>query len=169
MNARRRWLVTCIAGLAAVLGGMAAYRLFLDSNSLNRALEEEKSYSRHAMEYHRTHPDKRPGDSVLEVWSDADYIAQLVNQQHPRGEWAQWSDTLPYLPKNLQSRDGRPYCVVNSSEQILVFWFLSNQSGTCEQSSANTAQIATVQSGDLDFSARTDNWVYVFRKSAERK
>jgi hypothetical protein len=121
------------------------------------------------MEYHRTHPDKRQGDSVLEVWSDADYIAQLVDQQHPQGEWAQWSDTLSYLPKNLQSRNGRPYCVLNSPEQILVFWFLSDQPRTCDQSSANTAQIAAVQSGDLDFSGRRDNWVYVFRKSVEPK
>lgn len=170
MSVRRRWWITCIAGLAAVLGGVTAYRFFVNSftPSLTRGLEEEKSYSRHAMEYHRAHPNKRQGDSVLEVWSDADYIAQLVNQQHPHGEWAQWSDTLSYLPKNLQSRNGRPYCVFNSPEQILVFWFLSNQSGTCDQSSANAAQIAAVQSGDLDFSGRTDNWVYVFRKSVER-
>jgi hypothetical protein len=70
--------------LIAGFGGIRAYRLFDDS--LTRGLEEEKSYTRHAMEYHRAHPNKRPGDLVLEVWSDADYIAHLANQQHPIGE-----------------------------------------------------------------------------------
>jgi hypothetical protein len=85
MSVRRRWLVAlCITGLIAGFGGIRAYRLFDDS--LTRGLEEEKSYTRHAMEYHRAHPNKRPGDLVLEVWSDADYIAHLANQQHPIGE-----------------------------------------------------------------------------------
>lgn len=162
MSLRCRWLVTLsIVGLA-ILGGIKAYRLF--DESLTRGLEEEISYTRHAMEYHRTHPNKRSGDLVLEVWSDADYIAKLVNQQHSRTEWAQWSNTLPYLPKNLQERDGRPYCVFNSSTLVLVFWFVTNREKTCEQSSASAAQIAGVQSGDLDFSGRTDYWVYVLKK-----
>lgn len=60
--------------------------------SLTRGLEEEKSYTRHAMEYHREHPDKRRGDSVLDTWSEADYIALAVTKQKSKGEWATPSD-----------------------------------------------------------------------------
>ena len=57
-------------------------------SSINRGLEEEKSYSRHAMEYHRHHPDKRAGDTVLETWSTADYVAQAVAAAKIPGDWA---------------------------------------------------------------------------------
>lgn len=163
MSRRWKWFAVCIAVAVAVIGAMGAYTLFDDS--LTRGLEEEKSYTRHAMEYHRGHPNERKGDLVLDVWSDADYIAQRVNQQHQLNEWAQWSDTLSYLSENLRSRDGRPYCVLNSSDQILVFWFLPDQPVVCQPSLATSVQISTIQSGDLDFSGRSDYWVYAFRKS----
>lgn len=163
MSAPKIWLIAMpIVGLALVLSGMTVVRLFEDS--LTRGLEEEKSYSRHAMEYHRTHPRERSGDLVLAVWSDADYIANLVSQQHPQSEWAKWSNTLTYLPNNLQARNGRPYCVLNSSTQILVIWFPPNQSEVCERSMASAALVLGVRPGDLNFSGRTGYWVYLFRK-----
>ncbi len=67
-----------------ILGPFIAATLCLvmqvcDSSSLNKGLEEVmKSYTRHAMEYHRDHPDKRNGDRVLEVQVTADYVAQAV-------------------------------------------------------------------------------------------
>jgi hypothetical protein len=167
MGARSKWLVMGVAAALVLIASIAAYTLF--DNSITRGLEEEKSYTRHAMEYHRDHPDKRQGDLVLEVWSDADYIAQLVYQQHEGNEWAQWSDALSYLPQNLRRHGGKPYCILNLSDQILVFWALPNQTVACQVSMANSPQISTVQSGDLDFSGRSDFWVYAFRKSTASK
>ena len=92
--------------LAALFLAVRGFRAFNDS--LTRGLEEEKSYTRHAMEFHRTHPDKRKGDQVLEVWSDADYIARSVAEHNSTGQWVAWSDRLPYLPENLKKREGRP-------------------------------------------------------------
>src|ERR1700674_4653299 len=65
--------------------------------SLTRGLEEEKSYTRHAMEYHRDHPDDRRGDTVLDTWSTADYIALDVAKQKLKGDWAKPSDQLAFL------------------------------------------------------------------------
>jgi hypothetical protein len=131
--------------------------------SLDTALEEEKSYTRHAMEYHRQHPEKRKGDEVLEVWSTADYIAQSVIAQHRVGNWAKMSDELAFLPDRLKRINGKPLCVIQKGDIIEVVWYLSNAEKCSLQSlfSANPSQIA---SGDMEFSGRTDYWIYVLRR-----
>ena len=75
------------------------------NESLNRGLEEEKSYTRHAMEYHREHPDQRRGDTVLEVWSKADNIAQSVKKESIAGSWARFSDQFQFLPERLLAKN----------------------------------------------------------------
>src|ERR1700732_4660842 len=129
-------LVLVVATTLAVIG----LRHF--NESLTRGLEEEESYTRHAMEYHRTHPDKRRGDQVLEVWSDADYIAQSVVQHNSPNQWATWSDKLSYLPETLRTRDGRPYCVINAPPDTIVLWFLSAAPANCDRSSAGYAPLS---------------------------
>jgi hypothetical protein len=162
----RRWLrliayatAYAVVLFLAVFLAIRGYRVFNDS--LTRGLEEEKSYTRHAMEYHRTHQDQRKGDEVLEVWSDADYIAQLVANQNSAGQWGEWSDNLPYLPENLRKRDGRPYCVIESPPDTIVIWFLSPAPPKCDVALGSVPP--NLRSGDLEFSGREDYWVYLSR------
>ena len=156
-----RLIAYAVVLLLAVFLALRGFRNFNDS--LTRGLEEEKSYSRHAMEYHRQHPDKRKGDAVLEVWSDADYIAQAVAKINPAGRWAAWSDKLSYLPDSLRNRNGHPYCVIDSPTDTIVLWFVSSASATCNVNSADDAPLSNIQSGNLEFSGRSDYWIYILR------
>jgi hypothetical protein len=146
----------------ALLGSVGCSRL---ENSLNTALEEEKSYSRHAMEYHRQHPEKRRGDLPLDVWSTADYIAQSVVEQHSRGDWATMSDQLAFLPDRLKRMSGNPFCVIQRSDTIEVVWYFSlSGSEKCSLESKFNANLSGIASGDMQFSGRTDYWIYVLRR-----
>jgi hypothetical protein len=133
-------------------------------SSINKGLEEEKSYSRHAMEYHRAHPNKRKGDRVVETWSTADYIAQAVRSQKISGDWADFSDQLGFLRPDIKSDpSGRPSCVVQRGPNVLVIDFLSATSGPCTVESTQRIETARIESGDMEFSGRSDYWVYVLR------
>jgi hypothetical protein len=161
-----RWLRLSAFAVILLAGLFVAIRSFRNfDDSLTTGLEEEKSYTRHAMEYHRTHPDKRKGDVVLEVWSDADYIAQYVAQQNSPNRWAAWSDNLSYLPERLKDHGGHPYCVVESPPETIVLWFLSAPPANCNVISATSAPLSSIQSGDLEFSGREDYWIYVLRRA----
>ena len=62
------------------------------AQDLNQGLEDEKSYTRHAMEAYRKNPGAFRGDkSVLDTWSRSDYIAVAVAQQRRGGNWAEAS------------------------------------------------------------------------------
>ena len=52
--------------------------------NLNRGLQEEKSYTRAAMEKYRQNPKVFKGSypAVLEIWSRADYVGMAVAQQN---------------------------------------------------------------------------------------
>ena len=133
--------------------------------SLTRGLEEEKSYTRHAMEYHREHPDKRRGDSVLETWSAADYIALDVAKQKLKGEWAKPSDQLTFLPTDLKlDSGGRPFCVIQRDEAIIVLRFLDKTVMDCTLDTARHLDISNIHSEDMEFSGRTDYWIYVLKR-----
>lgn len=135
-------------------------------SSMNKGLEEEKSYTRHAMEYHRLHPESRRGDQVLETWSTADYIAQVVASQRISGTWARFSDQLDFLRPEIRiDASGRPFCVVQTSGGIVVVDYLSDVPATCTLQSTETLDTARIKSGDMEFSERTDHWVYVLRTS----
>lgn len=132
--------------------------------SLTRGLEEEKSYTRHAMEYHREHPDKRRGDSVLDAWSAADYIALDVAKQKLKGEWAKPSDQLAFLPTNLKlDSAGRPFCVIQRGEAIIVLRFLDKTAMDCTLDTAKQLDISNIHTGDMEFSGRTAYWIYVLK------
>ena len=130
--------------------------------SLTRGLENEKSYTRQAMEYHRAHPDKRSGDPVLDTWSTADYIAHNVAKQNQPGEWAKPSNQLLFLPAGLKLDSvGRPFCVVQKPDAIIVSRFLDKKTIDCTLDSAKLLDISNIHSGDMEFSGRTDYWIYV--------
>jgi len=150
------WTLFC--ALVALIG----CRRF--DESLTRGLEEEKSYTRHAMEYHREHPEKRRGDSVLDTWSAADYITLDVAKQKLKGEWAKPSDRLDFLPTDLKlDSGGRPFCVIQRDETILVLRFLDKTAIDCTLASAKQLDISNIHSGDMEFSGRTDYWIYVLK------
>jgi hypothetical protein len=94
-------------------------------SSINQGLDEERLYSRHAMEYHRQHPDKRFGNPVLETWSTADYVAQSVVSAKIPGDWARFSDPLDLLKPAIQKNaSGHAFCVVQRSGSIVVLSYL---------------------------------------------
>lgn len=133
--------------------------------SLTRGLEEEKSYTRHAMEYHREHPDNRRGNSVLDAWSAADYIALDVAKQKLKGEWAKSSDQLSFLPTDLKADSGgRPFCVIQRDDAIIVLRFLDKTAMDCTLDTARQLDISNIHSGDMEFSGRTDYWAYVLKR-----
>ena len=132
---------------------------------VTKGLEEEKSYTRHAMEYHREHPDKRRGDSVLDAWSAADYTALDVANQKLKGEWAKPSDQLAFLPTDLRlDSSGRPFCVIQRGEAIIVLRFLDKTAMGCTLDTAKQLDISNIHSGDMEFSGRTDYWIYVLKR-----
>lgn len=134
-------------------------------DSVNKGLEEEKSYTRHAMEYHRQHLDKRRGDSVLDTWSTADYIALDVAQQKMKGDWSKPSDQLAFLRADLRlDVGGQPFCVIQRGEEIIVLRFLSNVGRDCTLDIGKQIDTSHIQSGDMEFSGRTDYWVYVLKR-----
>jgi hypothetical protein len=95
-------------------------------SSINRGLEEEKSYSRHAMEYHRHHPEARPGDTLLDTWSTADYVAQAVATAKIPGDWAQFSDQLDFIKPTIQKNSrGYTFCVVQQAGSIVVLSYVT--------------------------------------------
>jgi hypothetical protein len=133
-------------------------------SSINRGLEEEKSYSRHAMEYHRQHPDKRRGDRVLETWSTTDYVAQAVAANKTPGDWARFSDQMDFLKPTIKTDpSGRAFCVVQHSGSIVVLSYVTDPPSTCTLQSILGLDTSRIQTGDMEFSGRTDFWVYVLR------
>jgi hypothetical protein len=134
------------------------------NSSINRGLEEEMSYSRHAMEYHRQHPEKRSDDRVLETWSTADYVAQAVATARISGNWAQFSDQLDFLRPEIQRNAwGHAFCVLQQSGTIIVLSYLTQSPSTCTLQSAQGLNLAVIHSGDMEFPGRSDFWVYVLR------
>jgi len=115
------------------------------------------------MEYHRQHPEKRPGDQALEVWSTADYIAQSVIARHSAGDWAEMSDNLAFLPDKFQRKYGNPFCVIQKADIIEVVWYFST-AGQCTLQTQFNTDLSRIASGDMQFSGRTDYWIYVLRR-----
>ena len=111
-------------------------------SSMNKGLEEEKSYTRHAMEHHRLHPESRRGDKVLETWSTADYIAQAVASQRVSGTWARFSDQLDFLRPEIRiDASGRPFlCGSSQPCGIIVVDYLLAVPANCTLQSAEALE-----------------------------
>jgi hypothetical protein len=140
------------------------------SSSLNRELEEEKSCTRHAMEYHRQHPENRPGDAVLQAWSTAGYIAQAVVDQKSPGDWTHYTDQLLFLQSSLQQDlAGRPFCIVRRGGEIVVIRYVAEtQTPGCTLQSTGNVNTAKIRCGDMEFSGRADSWTYSPRVQSGR-
>lgn len=166
MELQRPLNLTAIFSVVLALVTLCGCERF--DESLTKGLEEEKSYTRHAMEYHREHPDKRLGDSVLETWSAADYVAIAVDKQSEQGDWAKLSDQLSFLPASLKSDpSGRPFCVIQRAETIIVVRFLGQHIMDCSLEASKNLAISKIRSGDMEFSGRTVNWIYVMKRATQ--
>jgi hypothetical protein len=138
------------------------------NRSLTTGLEEEKSYTRHAMEYHRQHPNKRHS-GVLDAWSESDYIAVAVVKQNLDGQWVQQSNQLPFLENSLKlDTDGRPFCVAQRTDSVIVLRFWDKTKMDCTLNSANKIDTSHINSGDMEFSGRTDFWIYMLKTTNQR-
>jgi len=122
------------------------------------------------MEYHRQHPEKRPGNTVLETWSTADYIAQAVADQKIPGDWARYTDQLAFLQPSLQKdSSGRPFCVVRRGLEIVVIKYVApTQTPECTLQSIGNVDTPKIKSGEMEFSGRNDYWAYLLRLQSGR-
>jgi hypothetical protein len=117
-----------------LLSALMASALSSCNDKLTRELEEEKSYTRNAMERYRRDPGFFQGDKdVLENWSRMDYVAVAV-VQHDTGnaEWARTADLLSYVATaNQRDTRGIPYCVLKTKDGVTVVG-LREKSSICE-------------------------------------
>ncbi|SRR6266446_2171963 len=135
------------------------------TQGLNQGLQDEKSYTRHAMEAYRKNPGGFRGNkSVLETWSRSDFIALAVAQQKRGGSWAETSDKLSFLePKLRNDITGRPFCVIQQDDYIVVLSIRSEKVPSCSADLIKGINIDRINSGDMEFSGRSDYWIYVLR------
>jgi hypothetical protein len=132
---------------------------------LSQGLGEEKSYTRHAMETYRQNPNGFRGNkNVLETWSRSDYIALAISRQKKRGNWAENSDTLNFLePQLRRDTSGTPFCVIQQENRIVVLSIRSAVAPSCSLDLMKGINFDRIKSGVMEFSGRSDYWVYVFR------
>jgi hypothetical protein len=135
------------------------------TQNLNQGLQDEKSYTRHAMEAYRKNPGAFRGNkSVLETWSRSDYIAVAVAEQKRGGNWAETSDKLSFLdPKVRSDATGRPFCVIQQDNYIAVLSIRSEKVPSCSWDLIKGIKVNRINSGDMEFSGRTDYWIYVLK------
>jgi len=127
---------------------------------MTRGLEEDKSYTRHVVEYHRKHPNKR-NDTVTVTWSTADYVAMAIAKQKLEGEWVKPSDELAFLPDNLKlDTNKRPFCVIQKADSIIVLAYWDKTPMVCTFDATKNINDSHIISGDMEFSGRTDYWIY---------
>lgn len=147
-----------IASAAVTLEGCSQFNRYME-----RSLAYDKSYSREVVEYHRKHPSKR-NDGVTVTWSTADYVAMATAEQNLEGQWAKPSDQLPFLPDNLKAdRDGRAFCVIQRTDSIIVLAYWNKTPMECTLDATKHIDDTQIVSGDMEFSGRTDYWIYVLK------
>lgn len=153
----------------ALVGAMFGHGWF--TQGLNEGLQDEKSYTRHAMENYRKNPEAfRESKNVLETWSRSDYIALAVAQQKKAGKWAKASDKLGFLESKLQQDvNGRPFCVIQQDDYVAVLSIRSAEALNCSNGLIKGVNIERIKSGDMEFSGRSDYWIYVLRLPGEKQ
>lgn len=132
---------------------------------LNKGLQEQKSYTRAAMEKYRQDPKYFQGSSpdVLEIWSRMDYVALDVAKQNIPASWAGTADKLEFVqPKMQRDTDGKPFCVIEKADEIIVLRIVA-ESVTCSAELTTSIDSSRIRSGDMEFSGRANYWVYVLR------
>jgi hypothetical protein len=142
-------------GIVLIPGGCSQI-----DRSITRSLEEDKSYTRHVVEYHRKHPNKR-NDEVTVTWSTADYVAMAIAKQKLEGEWAEPTDQLSFLPDDLKlGQNGRPFCAIQRANSIIVLAYWNKTPMDCTLDATRNIDDSHIISGDMEFSGRTDYWIY---------
>ena len=91
------------------------------------------------------------------------------------GNWAETSDKLTFLdrmtfldPKVQYDTTGRPFCVIHQDDRIVVLSIRSEAVSSCSTELLNGVDIERIRSGDMEFSGRSDYWVYVLRPSQSK-
>ena len=147
-----------LLGTVLIPAGCSQFNRYME-----RSLAEDKSYSREVVEYHRKHPNKR-NDGVTVTWSMADYVAMAIAKQNLEGEWAKPSDQISFLPDNLKvDRNGRPFCVIQRTDSIIVLAYWNKTPMDCTSDATKDIDDSHIISGDMEFSGRTDYWIYVLK------
>jgi hypothetical protein len=73
------------------------------------------------------------------------------------------SDKIAFLPDRLKRKYGNPFCVIQTADSIKVVWYFSAP-GQCSLQTDFHTNLANIASGDMEFSGRTDYWIYVLRR-----
>jgi hypothetical protein len=147
-----------IASVTVILEGCSQF-----NRSMERSLANDKSYGRGVVEYHRKHPNKR-NDGVTVTWSTADYVAMAIAKENLEGEWAKPSDQLSFLPDNIKvDTNGRPFCVIQRTDSIIVLAYWNKTQMECTLDATRHIDDSHIVSGDMEFSGRTDYWIYVLK------
>jgi hypothetical protein len=121
------------------------------------------------MQKYRQDPKVFQGSSpdVLEIWSRADYVATAVAQQDIPGTWANTADKLNFLqPKIQNDTTDKPFCVSQQENIIVVLRILSESVG-CTTELMTKVDISHISSGDMEFSGKSDYWIYVLRLASK--
>ena len=147
-----------LLGTVLIPAGCSQFNRYME-----RSLARDKSYGREVVEYHRKHPKKR-NDGVTVTWSTADYVAMATAKQNLEGEWAKPSDQLSFLSDNLKvDPNGRPFCVIQRADSIIVLAYWNKAPMDCTLDATKHIDDSHLVSGDMDFSGRTDYWIYVLK------
>ena len=158
MSMRDLLRASILLGIILIPGGCSQF-----NRSITRSLEEDKSYSRHVVEYHRKHPNKR-NDAVTVTWSTADYVAMAIAKQKLEGEWAKATDQLSFLSDNLKlDLNGRPFWVIQRADSIIVLAYWNKTPMDCTLDATKNINDSHIISGDMEFSGRTDYWIYALK------
>src|SRR5258708_28857938 len=99
------------------------------NESLNKGLQEEKSYTRAAMEKYRKDPTyfKESSPSVLDNWSRMDYVATAAAKQDTARDWTNTADKLSFVQTQVHNdTEGKSFCVVRRGDTIVVLRVLSS-------------------------------------------
>jgi hypothetical protein len=158
MSVRGLLAASILFGIILIPGGCSQFDRYM-----TRSLEEDKSYTRHVVEYHRKHPNKR-NDGVTVTWSTADYVAMAIAKQKLEGEWVKPTDQLAFLPDNLKlDQNGRPFCVIQRADSIIVLAYWNKTPMDCTLDATKNINDSHIISGDMEFSGRTDYWIYALK------
>lgn len=141
---------TCLGSLLllAVCGATYLFSPAFES-PLNRGLEEEKSYFKHAGTLFQLRPELRGQRGNLETWDKAEAIASAIQRNDLNSQWASWSDQLADLPEPLRLDPNRhPMCVIKIGQALYVVRGVKKRVVRCDAVTPGFA-VNGVRSGEL--------------------
>src|SRR4051812_2553450 len=113
-----------IAAIVIIVAVLVAWGLKWLLNDLTRGLEEEKSFTHHAMLAYRRDPkafEHRINRDMMHKWSDMDSILDTVEKDSSAGSWAKTADQIPSTdPSTRFNFKNEPYCVVRTATLVVA-------------------------------------------------